>query len=51
MSEQASRLYWKWEDGPEDAERDPNDVGPAWIDHADEASERVNDGEFRPYHS
>jgi len=47
VSEELSRLYWKWEDGPEDAEGDdPNDVGPAWIDHADGTSEKVRDGEW-----
>lgn len=27
-------LYWKFEDGPEDApeEGSPDDVGPAWLD-------------------
>jgi len=47
MSAKSSRLTWKWEDGPEDAEGDdPKDVGPAWIDHADGSSERVNDGQW-----
>jgi hypothetical protein len=28
-----TRLYWKFEDGPENAEiADPNDVGPAWTE-------------------
>jgi hypothetical protein len=47
MSEKAAQLYWKLEDGPEDAEGDdPNDVGPAWINHPDGTSESVRDGEW-----
>jgi hypothetical protein len=45
-----SRLYWKYEDGPENEGDElvdsPNDVGPAWIDHADGTSEKVKDGEW-----
>jgi hypothetical protein len=41
------RLYWKFEDGPEDATSpDPNDVGPAWIEFADGQSKAVNSGEW-----
>jgi hypothetical protein len=47
MTDQPTWLYWKFEDGPEDAENeDPNDVGPAWIDRADGTSEKVNGGEW-----
>lgn len=46
MAESTS-LYWKFEDGPEDAEdADPNDVGPAWIDRPDGTSEKVKGGEW-----
>jgi hypothetical protein len=41
------RLYWKFEDGPEDAASpDPNDVGPAWIEFANGQTKAVNSGEW-----
>ena len=47
MADKPTRLYWKFEDGPEEAaDDDPNDVGPAWIDKPDGTSEKVNDGEW-----
>jgi hypothetical protein len=45
-------LYWKMEDGPEDAgpEGSPHDVGPAWLQTqaaaGDVTQEPVNDGEW-----
>ena len=40
-------LYWKYEDGPPDAEEDdPNDVRPAWIIEPDGNERDVNEGEW-----
>jgi hypothetical protein len=40
-------LYWKYEDGPPDAEDDdPNDLGPAWIIEPDGSERHVRDGEW-----
>jgi hypothetical protein len=47
MTDTTTRLYWKYEEGPEDAEgKDPNDVGPVWIDRPDGSSEKANGGEW-----
>jgi len=41
------RLYWKFEDGPDDAEdADPRDVGPAWLDYPDGREEKVEKGKW-----
>ena len=39
-----TRLIWRFEDGPEDADsdEDPNDVGPAWLVLPDGAEELIN---------
>jgi len=40
-------LYWKYEDGPPEAESDdPNDVGPAWIIEPDGTERDVQNGEW-----
>ena len=45
-------LYWKLEDGPEDApeEGSPDDVGPAWLDTYDGdqhiGEEKLNGGDW-----
>lgn len=40
-------LYWKYEDGPPDAEdADPNDVGPAWIVGPEGSGRMFDDGEW-----
>jgi hypothetical protein len=40
-------LYWKWEDGPPEADGDtPEDVGPAWIIEADGAERDVKGGQW-----
>jgi len=44
VSGERIRLYWKYEDGPEDATDE--DVGPAWIEYPDGRSEKVRGGEW-----
>jgi hypothetical protein len=53
MTARPPRLVWKFEDGPDDAEdKDPRDVGPAWLDTFEHdpvrpaRSEDVEDGEW-----
>ena len=44
MTEVPARLYWRFEDGPEDTDDDehPDDVGPVWLVRPDGAEELIN---------
>ena len=48
MTDVPTRLYLKFEDGPEDTEydEDPDDVGPAWIVRPGGALEELNGGKW-----
>ena len=47
MGDAVPHLYWKYEDGPENAvDKDLNDVGPIWLERPNGSGEKLKDGEW-----